>query len=235
LRSDPASAGFLFLAPARTLRRVTILHFHSRTLLLMSRDAALRARADADRPNALTSDSISAILLAAAATEGFVNELAELVLAHCDSPALAQHVLPPIAAAARIVKEIENERKPLRDKYFQATKAFGSELDRGSRVFQEFDRLHNLRDAIMHTRPALDDRHLGRRQTNVLATRGIAMTEEEFSGSWFDRLMVPSAAKWAHDSARDIMRAFFERMPVRAHYDPFEMYRSLLITHPECW
>jgi hypothetical protein len=47
--------------------------------------------------------------------------------------------------------------------------------------------------------------------------------------------MVPSTAKWAHDSARDIMRAFVERMPVREYYDPFENERRMLREHPECW
>lgn len=211
-----------------------ILHFHARTLLFLSRDAALRARADADRPNALTSDSIPAIVLAAAATEGFVNEFADLVLEQL--PSHAEAMLPPIIEGARVIKELEQNRRPVRDKYFEAAKAFGTQpFDRGAPLFQEFDRLHDLRNAIMHARPALDDGHVGTRQMEILAKRGLAISADIFNGSWFDRVMSPNVAKWAHDSARNIMRAFFDRVPVRPHYDPFESYRELLAKHPECW
>lgn len=205
-------------------------NFHSRTLLLMSRDAALRARADR------ASDSIAAILLAAASTEAFVNELAEYVVAVCALPLHAAEILPPIASAARIIMQLEVNRRSVTDKYYEGANAFGGQpLSRGSAIFQELKRLHDLRGSIMHVKLALDPSHRGTRQTNILAARRIAIPQTPFGLPWFERLMVPSTAKWAHDSARDIMRAFVERMPVREYYDPFENERRMLREHPECW
>ena len=50
---------------------------HCVQLMHIAFDAAERARVDAQRPNALTLDSITAIVIAAAAAEAFINELAE--------------------------------------------------------------------------------------------------------------------------------------------------------------
>jgi len=52
-------------------------HYHARQLLLIARDAVLRAGIDAERPNALTADAITAIVMSAASTEAFINEFAE--------------------------------------------------------------------------------------------------------------------------------------------------------------
>ncbi len=210
--------------------------FHSRTLLLMARDAAIRSRSDASRPNALTSDSITAILLAAASTEAFINEFAEYVLAVCAIPLHADEVLPQIAECARVISRLEGDRRSVTDKYHEGTNALGgARLSRGDAVFQEFKRLHDLRGSIMHVKLALDASHRGTRQTNILGRRGIAIPETRWGLPWFDRLMLPTTAKWAHDSARDIMRAFFDRVPIRPHYDPFGMQRDMLHEHPDCW
>lgn len=53
------------------------LSFHSLELLLIAYKARNRARLDGERPNALTTDSIVAVVMAAASTEAFINELAE--------------------------------------------------------------------------------------------------------------------------------------------------------------
>jgi len=50
---------------------------HCVQLMHIAFDAAERARGDAQRPNALTLDSITAIVMAATAAEAFINELAE--------------------------------------------------------------------------------------------------------------------------------------------------------------
>ena len=51
------------------------LNFHTIELFYIARAAVLRAREDAKRPNALTDDTLVAIVMAASASEAFINEL----------------------------------------------------------------------------------------------------------------------------------------------------------------
>ena len=196
----------------------------------MSRDAALRTRTGS------AAEAITAILLSAASTEAFVNEFAEYVIAVRALPYHGEEILPSIAESASVIMRLEAGRRSVTEKYRKGANALSSEpAFEESPVFQEFKCLHDLRSSIMHVKLAIGSDHGGTRQTNNLAERRIAIPQTDFGMPWFERLMVPSVAKWAHDSARDIMRAFVDRIPVRALYDPFWNERQMLREHPECW
>src|SRR5437879_3181840 len=100
-----------------------ILSFHSLELLLIAYMARNRARADAERPNALTTDSIVAVVMAAASTEAFINELAEHARAWrlAASDWAPEAVSPRLAACADSIDELEDSHASITAKYLIAS------------------------------------------------------------------------------------------------------------------
>jgi hypothetical protein len=206
--------------------------FHSLQVLRMARDAAVRAAEDAANrgPNALPSDAIVAIVLSASSAEAFINEFAEYV------PLIYNLVMDPPAVVANcsaVIKELEESRVPVTVKYLVASQVVGVPFERGSAPFQDFKLLVDLRNAIMHIKVAVEgEQHVGTRIADVLAQRGIAIEGRGTESlPWFDRLMTPAVAKWAHDSALGIIRAFLQLVPVPPQCDPLDMYRESFRNH----
>jgi hypothetical protein len=210
------------------------MHLHSRQLLLIARETVIRCRGDAEQPAALTADSILALVMSAAATEAFINEFAEyapLVFSSLD-PAEIPSV---VVACAQVLQDLEESRVPLTTKYLVGSQVLsGRSFDAGGAPYQDFKLLIDLRNAIMHIKVAVEgDRHAGQRVADVLAQKGLAIASTgPGSLPWFDRLQTPAVARWAHDSALGIIRAFLDLVPVRAHFDPLEFYRRFFREHP---
>lgn len=215
-----------------------VMHFHAKTMLMIARGAAIRARDDADRPNALTSDSILAIVMSAAATEAFINELAE----HVPFAALGYRkddsmILPPITACSDRLIELEKQRADTNEKYLEASNALdGQAFRKGAPPFQDFALLMDLRNAIMHVKPKIGStNHSGTKLADALAQRGLAIAGTgDGALPWFDRLMTPAVAEWSHASALAIVQGVLSKMPVRDHYDPFDFWkRTYLDDYPD--
>jgi hypothetical protein len=214
---------------------VPTLNLHARTLLHLSRKAAIAAIADASRRNALTDDAILAIVMAAAAAEAFINEFAEYVSLSVASSSGSDMIQPQIAACADVLQELEDSRASVTAKYLAASLVVaGKSFPKGASPFQDFKLLIDLRNAIMHVHPTVgNDAHQGQRATDALAQRGIAIAGgQPGSLPWFDRLMMPSVAVWAHDSALAIIRGFLDLVPMRPYYDPLGTYRESFRMHP---
>jgi hypothetical protein len=209
-------------------------HYHARQLLLIAREAVLRARIDADRPNALTADAITAIVLSAASTEAFINEFAEYVpsaFSHLGS----EETPAALASCAAVLLELEESHISVTTKYLVGSQVLtGRAFDTGSAPFQDFKQLIELRNSIMHVKTVVrSDRHVGQRVTDALAQRGLAIDgTKPGSLAWFDRLMTPATALWAHDAALEIVMAFLDRVPIREFYDPLDMFRRSFREHP---
>jgi hypothetical protein len=79
----------------------------------------------------------------------------------------------------------------------------------------------------MHIKAAFSgDPHSGQRGADALGQRGIAIANTgPGSLSWFDRLMTPRVAVWAHDAAPEIIRAFLALVPAPSDYDPLTEHR----------
>jgi hypothetical protein len=202
---------------------------------MLSRRAAVAASDDWQRRSDLTDDAILAIVMAAAATEAFINEFAEYVSASIVSSSEVDMILPQVAACADVLQELEDSRASVTAKYLAASLVVsGSSFGKGSQPFQDFKLLIDLRNAVMHMRPKLEaDSHQGHRVTDALAQRGIALPGDRPSSlPWFDRLMTPAVAAWAHDSALAIIRGLFDLVPVRPYFDPLENYRQSFRLHP---
>ncbi len=195
---------------------------HSVQVWLTARDARDRARECAKNdPDAWTSDAIVAIVLSAASTEAFINELAELV--EMTKVRLDDTVSSELRAFADVIREIEEARGSLLDKYLMAAETLrGSPFDKGTNPYQDFATLVTLRNDIMHLRPrdrtviTPDGRQslASRKCIAALQQRGLARTPNpKGSMSWFDSIQTTEMASWAHETAHEIILAVLDLIP----------------------
>lgn len=204
---------------------------HSHQLLEIAREAVIRARDSAAKGHALTGDAILAIVMAAASTEAFINEFAEWApwmhsfLGLEDTPGA-------INDCAAVLEDLEEARAPVGTKYLFASRVLsGKAFNRGSAPYQDFQLLIGLRNAIMHIKPAFGgNSHQGKRLVESLGNRGIALASEGYMPSWFDQLMTPAVATWAHAAALDMIHAFLDLVPIPPS-DPLEHYRQSFRDH----
>jgi hypothetical protein len=184
-----------------------------------ARNRALKERtkrAERGEQGILTDDSIVAVLLAAASTEAFINEFAELIGVYRQNAAnwAPDAVTPGMAKAADAIFDLEYARDSTVEKYVVAATALGNPFDKGKAQFQSFDQLLSLRSAIMHIKPPRPDvRHSGEKVTDILARRKIAISRDTWPGSWFDRLQTPEVASWACSAAQSMIFEMLELVP----------------------
>lgn len=208
------------------------IHLHSRPLLLIARDAVIRAQADSVTPGSRPTDAILAIVMSAAATEAFVNEFAELAPLLYD---LIDVPPPALATCTEVLLELEESRVSVTTKYLVASQVLaGKSFDTGAAPYQDFKLLIDLRNSIMHIKAAFGgDPHSGQRVADTLGQRGIAIANTgPGSLSWFDRLMTPGVAVWAHAAALEMIRAFLVLVPAPPGYDPLTEHRRSFRDHP---
>ena len=196
------------------------LSFHGLELLVIAHSARNRAVLDAKRPGALTTDSIVAIVMAAASTEAFINELAEHIALF--RAAQMEGLTQSMVTCSDALVELEDSKAPVTVKYLIASQILGSPFARDAAPFQDFAMLIQLRNAIMHAKPATkESSHQGTKITDVLAQRGIATSlEPGVHFAWFNRLEVPDVARWACDAARSIILGVIDLIPTRSEHDP---------------
>jgi hypothetical protein len=174
--------------------------FHSTSVLLSAFEAAERAKQDARA-------AITTILLASAATEAFIHELA----AHIDRCHKARDWTPGaitpglVAAGAAIV----GTRERVVDRYVAAAAALGQPFDAGSRMLKDAGRLMGLQQCIVGCVPEQRAEAL----TDELTTRGIAKARHRDQLPWFRRLQTPSAAEWASRGACALIVATLDLIP----------------------
>jgi hypothetical protein len=100
-------------------------------------------------------DATVAIILSAAAAEGFINEASALV-SQMSKPGgvLPYKVTPQMAAFGSVLKDLEEGRASPRAKYLAASWLLsGQPFDEGRNPFQDFATLIRLRDDLMHLKP----------------------------------------------------------------------------------
>jgi hypothetical protein len=160
---------------------------------------AVESRAEGDRPD--ISPPAGAVVLSVAALESFVNEQADSS-GHGDA-----------AAAANIETALREREFPDRwDAFVRAT--CNVSFERGKRPFQAFDRLHELRNAIVHYRPhflvpgELPDTRRGRVLANL--RHDFALRDGPKNAPWTHSVLSPACAAWACRTARDMVRAHFD-------------------------
>jgi hypothetical protein len=185
-------------------------------------------------------DSFAAIVLAAAATEAFINELGEMVAIDKDLPwRQSNPVSPSLCAFADAIQEIEEARGSLLLKYLIASQTLsGSTFNKGTNPYQDFATLVNLRNDLMHLKPRDTFSHSEGGFTSVkplkyiknLQQRGLAhRPEENVNMSWFNIIQTAEMAIWACDAAHKIILAVLDFIPDNAipSLDPSSMFKII--------
>ena len=201
---------------------MAVLYAHSVRVWLTACEARDRAREIVKtNPNSWPSDAIVAIVLSAASTEAFINELAELV--EMTKVRLDETVSSELRTFTDVIHEIEESRGSLQLKYLMAAQTLrGSLFDKGTNPYQDFATLVTLRNDIMHLRPR--DRSVtapdgsqslaGPKHIAALQQRGLARTPSlKGSMSWFDTLQTAEMACWAPKTAHEIILAVLDLIP----------------------
>ncbi len=181
--------------------------FYSGNLLSIAYEAARRADASArDAPDHLTNDALVAIVLAASAAEGFLNDLVGAI-------GRAGDAFGPLAAVAEALDSMDEERCSVRARYLAAGVLLGCDaLRKGKEPFQSFDDVSALRNAIVHVKPIdLDEANRPARIAAALGQRGIArqvpprQPDAPTGEPWLAQIRTPETAWWAADSASALM------------------------------
>jgi hypothetical protein len=185
---------------------------------------------DPDKP---TVDAVAALLLAAAAIEGFINE----VVGDRDVRAIPMEVARTggyerHVEASRLVEMIERSRGSTELKYLLASQVLsGRMFDRGSGPFQDVAMLFDLRNMIMHLKyveqsvKILDGNRVSSEmppKIRALQARGLA--RRTAVGTWFQALQTYEIAAWACETARGIMRATIAMLPPGFHQKVFTAF-----------
>jgi hypothetical protein len=148
------------------------------------------------------SRAAGAVVLSVAALEAFVNEEA-------DSMIVGRYP----ALTANVETALREREFPDRWEAFARTMSAAG-FERGKRPFQAFDRLHELRNAIVHYRPhflvpgALPDTKRGRVLENL--RNEFALRDGPGNPPWTYRYLSPGCAAWACRTARDMVRAHLD-------------------------
>lgn len=217
---------------------MTVLSFHSVEMLLIACTARDRAIADGNRLNALTTDSIVAIVLSAAATEAFIHELADHIdvwrTNAADWPDV--NMTEEMKTFADVIDDLEESRSSVVAKYSIGSLVIaGKSFRRDKAPYQDFKDLIGVRNAIMHSKPASRsmDTHSGTKIAKKLAQRGIAINAEGAHIQWFNQLETPAVAQWACASAHAIILGLIDLIPEGQHFaDPVRSLRKMFRDHP---
>ncbi len=216
-----------------------LVSFHAGTVMLTAHRMRNRVIAEENAKRAagealiMLPDATAAVMLAAAASEAFINEFAEEIsmrrqhTAHWNPlPQLS----PLMAAAADAVLDLEFRHGKTQEKYAAAAKALGQPLDKGAMPFQEFDRLFKLREALMHVHPVRPtENHTGTQVADELAVRNIALQNgPHASFAWYDRVGTAEVARWACRATLTMVLAILARVPPSENpMDPLQLARTL--------
>lgn len=171
-------------------------------------DAAKRATdVKAANPGACTSDTMNAIIIAATATEAFINELS-LMLSTLDA-------LPTTTidwkGIGEFLEQLEDAHAQVTAKYLLASVLLPKDaLRKGDTPFQDFDMLIDIRNDFAHPKaqvcpPKYFDMFVNRGWTYNTKADKVKLA------GWMFQLETPEVARWACRSAHNIIWDIIER------------------------
>lgn len=185
--------------------------YTSRKLLQIARDAARRA---VDEPD----QALVAILFAAAAVEGFFNELLEIA-----DQAVEAGAEPPVVTMSVLLHEAEDQKAQVSLKFQLIHVALRQKpLRRGGRLYQDFDLLFKLRNSLVHMRPDRASWDFATYErtakpfvyTDRLVARGLVQRERVGAAfDWVELVSTPDVAQWAYETALVVARYTCELLP----------------------
>ncbi len=209
-----------YLSPVtRTIPQMYLL---SPQLLRIAWDARQRSIDAKTEETDWSPDATVAIVFSAAATEGFINELAEFLRAH-QGERSPFTISDSLLGFAEDWQKIEDKRAGIRAKFHAASRNLtGNEFDRNTDPFKGFDRLIRLRDDHMHLKPQ-DTHHVtdaGLHYTKPpdliqeLTDLGLAQTVPHgVSMPWLNRVQTAAIAEWAFQTGLAMILAVLQMFP----------------------
>ena len=176
-------------------------------------DAAKRATdVKAAHPRACTSDSVSAVIVAATATEAFINELSHM-LSTLDT--LGRRALPTTLidwkGIGELLEQLEDAHAQVTAKYLLASILLPKDaLRKGEQPYQDFAMLIDIRNDFAHPRaqvrpPKYFDTFVNKRWTYNTKTDEVKLV------GWMLQLETPEIARWACRAAHNIIWDIVER------------------------
>ena len=192
-----------------------VVHFHAGefiTIALNARDRAAEEERRTD-PLGMAESALVSIVMAAAATEAFINELGE----YCGTTVVPLE--PRATATGAALAEVEQSRGSTELKYLMASLSLSGQMFvRSAQPFQDFSTLMKIRNDLMHPKPRdrIDEAGLYNPPSYVRGFEQRGMTyrpEPDVSVSWLNQLETERIASWACQAAVDIIVAVAERTP----------------------
>lgn len=208
-----------------------LLSGHLLGIACAARDRAIET--EKSNPDAFPGDATVAIILSAAATEGFINEVPTFIRKLCNPMAQPfRKLTPQMATFADALIELEKNRASPKVKYIVASLLLSGEpFDQGKNPFQDFALLIKLQDDHMHMKldeslTNVDGNLVNNHPSYVrdLQNRGLARKMVgKIIAPWVNTLQTAEMAKWAVETARNIIFAVLDMTPDTDNFydDPF--------------
>lgn len=187
---------------------------HAAEFMAIALDARDRA-ADARRSDqaVMAPDALVSVVMAAAATEAFINELGEYYTWG------SLPIEKGESACGVALAEIEKSRGSTELKYLVASLSLsGRMFDKGTQPFQDFSTLMTIRNHLMHPKPERDQFGDGvsvpPAYVRDFERRGMTCPREpDVSVSWLNLLETELVASWACQAAVEIIVALAAMTP----------------------
>ena len=201
-------------------------YYHSPAIWMLARDARTRAldvvRANADSPAA---DAVVAILLAASASEGFINELAEMYIPKRPD----SHLAASLINFGTTIQALEKSHTSTLDKYLAgAALLSGGPVDSGKNPYQDFTLLFTVRNAVMHVKPIDQEGPRENDQVTFTMPKFVKTLQQnklakpsskDVGASWYEALQTDRVATWACLSSLNMILAILDLLP-KSSSDP---------------
>jgi hypothetical protein len=165
-------------------------------LFSAARAASERMHAAPERAgDVCTTDSLIAIVFAAASVEGFLNELAELARSLNNN--VANPGFEKVDRFGKLAVDAEESRASAKFKFRLAEAVFESAtMSKGTQPYQDLCLLIDLRNALIHLKPSSREGIL-----KQLEGRNLLADELTDNVSWLRRATTRATAEWALKTA----------------------------------
>jgi hypothetical protein len=173
----------------------------SGALFATAKRAYNRAAHESNHPTEKLDNALTSVLLACAALEGYINESFAIIR---EGPGMK--TCPECARAfADILQEIETSRGSTRLKYLMGLAVLtGKTFPKGEHPYQDFDLLFSIRDELMHHKLEKFTEEPHKLVARLRAKR-LCKGDGSVKQSWHGLVFTPDTARWACNTAADMM------------------------------
>ena len=202
------------------------LFINSGCLFGIAKQAYERAKAAAKHDRSFEQrEPLIAIVFAAAAAEGFINEMRELALQCCGVPPWAGVGPEPdqVENLGSLLSEVEGAGGTTKLKFLVGKLALsGRPFDKGANPYQDFAMLLDLRNSLVHLKfdrieyPQINEVRVQHpdvinklRSKNILAE----FEDEQSLPSWVVLVSTPAVARWACNAIAAIVKDLVGSIP----------------------